>query len=494
LSINIASEPSADHLKRTRLRVVNVFFMIFIFVSGGPFGIEDMVSSSGPGLTLIMLLVLPLFWGMPMALVSSELGSAIPGEGGFYVWARRALGNFWGFQSAWWWALSILIDSTLYIVLSVSYLQNWLGFDQLTYYIVCWTIIALFAYVNIIGVKVVALGSTFFSMLVLAPFAVLVVVGFAQWQFNPLTPIVPADTPWFGTGGVLALGLTVGVWQYCGFEAMSTLSGEIRNPQYVIPRALMLAMPFLMLVYLLPTAASLAGFGHWQNYSLEAQDGGFSFIEIAHALGGSALGAAILASTVLANLAMYLNYLGSGARPLFAIASDGLFPHSVRRVSDRFGTPMIAIMVMAAANAILVFGPFRDLVVIDIMMLASAHTLIYISAVRLRIREPGLRRPFRAPVNTVGMVMMVTPPILIVLIVFYLNAVDHSLVVFGRDGLEVFGVNVGWIGIAGAIALLSGPLLYPLLRARYGGPTSPSATAGDHYIALAAAEARANGD
>ena len=85
---------SVRSLKRTQVRVITVFFMIYILVSGGSFGIEDMVSSSGPGLTLLLLVLLPVFWALPMALIASELGSAIPGEGGFYVWARRGLGDF----------------------------------------------------------------------------------------------------------------------------------------------------------------------------------------------------------------------------------------------------------------------------------------------------------------------------------------------------------------------------------------------------------------
>ena len=97
-----------------------------------------------------------------MALIAT-LGSGIPGEGGFYVWARRALGDFWGFQTAWWWSLSIFVDSSVYIVLAVGYLQNWLGFSQLWFYAICWAIIAVFALMNVIGVKLIALSSTVFS-------------------------------------------------------------------------------------------------------------------------------------------------------------------------------------------------------------------------------------------------------------------------------------------------------------------------------------------
>ena len=194
-----AAAPTRN-LRRTQVRVVTVFFMIYILVSGGSFGIEDMVSSSGPGLTLLLLLLLPILWSLPMALIASELGSALPGEGGFYVWARRALGNFWGFQTAWWWSLSIFVDSAVYMVLAVGYLQNWLDFSQFWFYVICWAIIAVFTLVNIFGVKLVALGSTVFSVIILAPFFVLIVVGLAKWNFNPFTPVTSPGQPFFGTG------------------------------------------------------------------------------------------------------------------------------------------------------------------------------------------------------------------------------------------------------------------------------------------------------
>lgn len=464
--------------------------MVYILVSGGAFGIEDMVSSAGPGLTLLLLLLLPLIWSLPMALVASELSSAIPGEGGLYVWTRRALGDFWGFQTAWWWSLSIFVDSSVYVVLSVSYLQNWLGFDQFAFYLICWAIIALFAFVNILGVRLVAIGSTLFSIFILAPFVVLIVVGFAQWQFNPLTPFTVPGAPMFGTGGVFAVGLAIGVWMYSGFESMSTLSGEIRNPQKVIPRALMLVIPFVVIMYVLPTVASLAGYGHWESFAVDAVDGSVSFVEIGRALGGSALGVAMLASALLGNLALYLDYLASGARPLFAIAADGLFPRPVSRVSRRFGTPVGAIILMAVINAVLVIGPFQSLVVIDVILFSSAYVFIFVSAVRLRIKEPQLKRPFRVPLGTAGMIAMIVPPILVVLFTIYVSAIDRSTVLLDFDGFRLFGFDIGWYGIAGFLALASGPLLYPLFRARYGGPRTPSSEAGNEDIELAEAEAR----
>ena len=453
MSIDSTAGTPVRSLKRAQVRVITVFFMIYILVSGGSFGIEDMVSSSGPGLTLLLLVLLPVFWALPMALIASELGSAIPGEGGFYVWARRGLGDFWGFQTAWWWSLSIFVDSAVYVVLAIQYLQNWLHFSSLVGYIIAWAIIMVFTVMNVLGVRFVALSSTAFAVLILLPFFALIVVGLVKWQFDPFTPVTAPGVPFFGTGGVFALGLAIGVWMYSGYESMSTLSGEIRNPQRVIPRALMLVVPFIILMYVLPTLAGLVAYGHWDTWATTAGDGYLSFVEIGKKIGGSALGYALLGSALLGNLALYLDYLASGARPLFAIAQDGLFPKGISHVSRRWGTPVAAIVLMAVVNAVLVVGPFQKLVVIDVILFISAYVLIFVSAVRLRVKEPDLKRPFRVPLGTGGMVAMVIPPILIVIFTIYVNAIDRSTELFGVTGFKLLGQDVGWYGIAGFLAL-----------------------------------------
>jgi len=480
--------PTAHHLKRARVSLLTVFGMVYIFVSAGPFGIEDMISSSGPGLALLLLVLLPVLWSLPMALVASELGSAIPGEGGFYLWVRRAMGDFWGFQVAWWWVLSIFVDSTLYVVLVASYLQSWLGFDTFTYYLICWAIIAIFAAMNIIGIKAVALSSTLMAILVLAPFVVFTILGLSQWQHDPFTPFTVPEMPFFGTGGTLITGLALGIWMYSGYDSISTLSGEIHNSQRLIPRALMLVLPFVTLTYVLVAVAALAAYGNWELFAVEGSGDRVTFVEIARVLGGPMLGLAVLGAALFGNLALFLDSLATGARPLFALAEDGLFPRSISRVSGRFGTPVAAIVLMAAINAVLVLGPFSNLVVIDVMLFASAYVLMFVAAVRLRIREPGLKRRFRIPLGTAGMVAMVTPPILIAIVLLYVTLIDRSVAVFGFSGFNLAGLDVGWYGIGGVLAMLSGPVLYSVFRRACGGPSTPSQTAGDEWIAVAEEE------
>ena len=71
----------------------------YFMVSGGPYGIEDILGGAGFLKAILILLILPVIWCLPTALMVGELASAIPAEGGFYVWVRRALGPFWGYQA-----------------------------------------------------------------------------------------------------------------------------------------------------------------------------------------------------------------------------------------------------------------------------------------------------------------------------------------------------------------------------------------------------------
>ena len=449
--------------KRTRVPLFSAFFMIYVFVSGGSFGIEEMVASSGPGLTLLLLLVLPIIWALPMALIASELGSAIPDSGGFYVWTRRGLGRFWGFQAGWWWSLALLVDTSLYIVLSATYLQNQIGFSDGLYYAICWAVIAVCTVVNVVGIKIVAIGSSLFAILIISPILVLAVIGLANWQFDPFTPMTPPDTDLLGADGALIVGLSIGMWFYSGYESMSTLAGEIEEPQHIIPKALMLALPFVALMYLLPTLASLVAFGQWELFSVDGTEGKVSFVDIGRTLGGNALGHALLASVVLGNLTLYLDYMASGARPLQKLAADGLLPKPLEVFNNRFGTPVVALLLIAGVNAVLVIGPFQSLVIIDVLLMVASYALIFIAAVRLRAKEPSLVRPFTIPGGTCTLVILIVPPLCLIAFMMGITITDQSVVLWGLDRFNFLGLEIGWYGIAGLVALLSGPVVYPLL-------------------------------
>ena len=83
---------------RRGLKPLALFGVLFVLVSGGPYGMEEMIPTAGPGLAILVLVAMGLVWAVPYALIISELVSAIPEQGGGYRWDRALLGPFRSFQ------------------------------------------------------------------------------------------------------------------------------------------------------------------------------------------------------------------------------------------------------------------------------------------------------------------------------------------------------------------------------------------------------------
>ncbi|KAJ0967996.1 hypothetical protein J5N97_024913 [Dioscorea zingiberensis] len=107
-----------------KVSIIPLVFLIFYEVSGGPFGIEDSVNAAGPLLAILGFLVFPFIWSIPEALITAELSTMFPENGGYVVWVSSALGPFLGFQLGWMKWLSGVIDNALYPVLFLDYLKS----------------------------------------------------------------------------------------------------------------------------------------------------------------------------------------------------------------------------------------------------------------------------------------------------------------------------------------------------------------------------------
>ena len=75
--------------RRGEIGFLSLVAILFFNVSGGPYGLEDAVSTLGPGLVLVLLVVTPLVWSLPVSLAMAELAAALPEEGGYVVWVER---------------------------------------------------------------------------------------------------------------------------------------------------------------------------------------------------------------------------------------------------------------------------------------------------------------------------------------------------------------------------------------------------------------------
>ncbi|MGB9434208.1 MAG: APC family permease [Candidatus Acidiferrum sp.] len=415
-------------------------FVMFAYTTGGPFGLEEMVTTSGPGMTLLFLLVIPLFWCIPVSLAAAELTTAIPVEGGFYRWVRASHGNFWGFLTGWWnWSASWLLGAS-YAVLFTDYLANY--FPALVgwkHYVVSLAIIALFAYINIRGIQMVGIVATILGVSVLVPVLLLCVIGAAKWHHNPFHPMIPPHVPPFQVFGV---GLALGLWLYSGYEQCSSVAEEIENPQKNYPRALTIVVPLSIAAYFLPALFSLAALGNWQDWNT-------AYLSTAAKLiGGGWLGFLMTVAAVLCTVSLLNATVLTSTRMPSTMSEDGYLPPIFAAKHPKYGTPWIAILISSTIYALLAFHTMSQLLTVYVWLRILVTFLTVLSAWRLRRTQPQLKRPFRIPWGNTGLAYVVIAPIL-------MGAV--ALV-----GSDKFALKWGPIPVALGIVMY---FLFPKLRA-----------------------------
>ncbi len=435
------TSPSQTTTAQSALRKAGLFYFVWVMFSyctGGPFGLEDMVTTSGPGMTLIYLLVIPFFWSIPVSLVAAELTTAMPVEGGFYRWARAGFGDFWGFLAGWWnWCASFLLGAA-YAVQFSDYLGFY--FPQLTgwkHYIVSLVVVAVITWINVRGIQAVGKFATALELFILLPVAVLVVMGLAKWRHNPFAPVVPPHQPLFNVFGV---GLALGLWLYSGYEQCSTVAEEVEKPQRTYPLALAIVVPMSIAVYFLPTLASLAALGNWQSWHTRY------FADAAQFIGGPWLGAWMTLAAMVTNVSLLNATVLASTRMPFAMADDGYLPGGLTGIHPRYGTPWISIIASAVVYGLLSVLTLTQLISIYSWLRIATTILTVLAAWQLRRTRPGMKRPFLIPGGRKGLAYAVAAPVV--------------MSVVAMLGSNRYGT------VGGIIALAIGPAVYCFIRRR----------------------------
>ena len=286
-------------------------------VSGGTYGTEDIVHGAGYGRAILILLLTPLLWSLPTAFMIGELSSALPYEGGYYAWVRRAMGNFWGFQEAWLSLVASIFDMAIYPTLFVAYLTRmfpWFQEANRGWWVALAVVIAC-ALLNIAGVKVVSLTSLWLFFALSAPFVAIVIL--APFKIGALANAVTKPTT--STVDILG-GLLICMWNYMGWDNASTIATEVERPQRTYPRAMLVAVAIVALSYVLPFAAM------WMTgLKATAWETG-SWADIAGLLGGPLLRVGVVLGGIISAFGMFNALVMSYSRLPLAMAQDGMLP------------------------------------------------------------------------------------------------------------------------------------------------------------------------
>ena len=421
-----------------KLTLVPLIAATYFMVAGGPYGLEDIVARAGYTSAIVILVVTPLIWSLPTALMVSELASAMPQEGGFYVWVTRAMGRFWGFQEVWLSLAGSFFDMAIYPTLFVEYLGHlaplltrggkgiWIGV----------ALIAVCAIWNLLGSKAVGSSSVMMGVLLLSPFVVL--TGYALFSRSvPGAVSVPLHN------GDLLGGILVAMWNFMGWDNASTIAGDVDRPQRTYLRAMTGTLILVTLSYILPIAAvALTGLdpnrwstGGWAEVARAVFGHNGAFRELA----GSAVALAITAGAMV-GAAGTLNALTMSFSRLPAVmAEDGFLPKVFARRHPRTGAPWVSIIACATAWALCLGFDFVELIVLDVLLTGLSILLEFVALVALRIREPGLPRPYRVPGGLLGAIAVGVAPLALLILTVVRN---HTEAIGPISALQVAGILI----------------------------------------------------
>ncbi|MBA4394829.1 MAG: hypothetical protein C0407_14860 [Desulfobacca sp.] len=397
------SRPPHHRQPTAGLSLLALIALTFFSVSGGAFGLENAVRAAGPRLVLLGIILLPWLWSFPIALMTAELSTAIPENGGYVVWVEKAFGRFWGFQEGWWSWMCSLADNALYPVLFLDYLTYLRGdMPSLERWSIGLILILIVAFLNIRGIHLVGFFSILFMSFILAPFLLMIMLGALQ--------IKPAH--WLASQEKVnwAMLLNILLWNTSGWDNIGCCAEEIEKPGKNYPRALAFTVGLVTLLYLLPIAVGVSADTNWSLWRV-----GF-FPKIAAQIGGPWLGLWMTLAGLISAAGMFNALLCTSSRIPYALAKRGMLPGPLAQIHPAYGTPRYAIIINILGVAALIPFSFQELIELDMFLYAAALFLEFCALFRLRLKKPDMPRPYRIPVGMAGIVGISIPPVLLCLL------------------------------------------------------------------------------
>ncbi len=340
------------------------------------------------------------------ALSYAELAAALPQAGGEYVYLREAYGPLWAFLYGW---TQMFVAKSGSIATLASgffiYLSNfrpelekvWVvvpmplsnSFEIHYGQVLAMGVIAVLALINYFGVKIGGNVQVSVTIVKVALIAAIIVIGLGSGHGTVSNFSTSIAAPG-GIAGFFA-ALVAALWAYDGWNNVSMVSSEVRNPQRNLPLALIIGTLAVIVIYLL---ANLAYF-----YVLPA-DAVASTSRVAgemmrQILGAPGAGAVSIAAMISIFAALNGSIL-TGSRVPFAMARDGLFFKRVGYVHPKHRTPSVSILALSAWACLLVLsGRYDQLYTYVIFASVILYGMATAAVIVLRFKRPDMPRPYR---------------------------------------------------------------------------------------------------
>jgi amino acid transporter len=382
-----------------KLKTIQLAAVIFLTVSGGPYGLEPLLEQAGAGAAMLLLILVPLLWDLPTIFTILELNSLMPVAGGYYRWVKRALGLRFGFYEGWWTWLYTFADLAIYPVMFVQYLSFFFPEIDNLKIPVCLTIIWVSAIINILGIVTVGRMSIALSTVVLIPFVILLWHSLSEGNLS--FPKLTFEGKPFSSIGI---GLYTVMWNFIGWDNVTTYADEVQKPVKAYVRSVLIAFVAVFAVYFIAMFIVINSGIDEGNLS----ENGFPVL--GELLGGKWLGAIVALGGMASALGLYSAVLLSVSRIPKAMSDDNLLPARLHALHPRYNSPYISILCCSVVVSFMVVWTFGELLIIDITLYGAALLLEYVALIKLRIIAADEHRPFKIPLPIPGLIIMALLP------------------------------------------------------------------------------------
>ncbi|KAI6670839.1 hypothetical protein NL676_005724 [Syzygium grande] len=427
----VVAGPAAVGGTAKKLTLIPLIFLIYFEVAGGPYGEEPAVQAAGPLLALVGFLVFPFIWSVPEALVTAELCTALPGNGGFVLWAERAFGPLCGSLMGTWKFLSGVINLASFPVFCVDYVEKLLPVFESGWprnvAILIFTL--MLSFLNYTGLAIVGYTAVVLGIVSLMPFLVMSSIAIPKIQ--------PHRWLSLGQKGVKKdwnLYFNTLFWNLNFWDSISTMAGEVHRPPKTFPVGLLVAVIFTCVAYLIPlfavTGSVLVDQSQWEN--------GF-MADAAEIIAGKWLKIWLEIGAVLSVIGMYEAQLSSNAFQLLGMADLGILPRVFAARSKWFDTPWLGIVVTTALSLGFSYMNFTSIISSANFLYSLGMLLEFASFLWLRRKMPALKRPYRVPLSLPWLTVLSLVPCGFLLVIL----VYATKVVYLVSGLMTVG-GIGW--------------------------------------------------
>ena len=426
-----------------KIRTVQLIAIIFLTVSGGPYGLEPLLTYVGQHTALLLLIITPILWDLPTIATVLELNSMMPVTGGYYQWVKRALGLHWAFYEGWWTWLYTFVDLAIYPVLFVEYLGFFFPETHAYKIPICLLIIWFSTVLNILGIVPVGKISVVLGLIVISPFIVLIVLAFHHHTGS----ISLASESFNGNSySAIGMGLYTIMWNFIGWDNTTTYAEEVNKPirAYLVSVAAAFLLIFT-LYFITVLISQVSGI----NMEILKNEG---YPALGTLVGGKWLGGFIAIGGMASALGLYSSVLLSVSRVPKVMADDNLLPSILHKLHPRFKTPYVSILCCSLVVSLMIIWTFEDLLIIDVTLYGAALILEFIALIKLRIIAPEEHRPFKIPFGIRGLFIMILLPLCVYAIAVsaaFIKTQNLKPVIFAMLGLisaEIIWRIIGWRG------------------------------------------------